>query len=239
MTDQVETLSQRIIGHRLLSRFFQIDRLMTSLTGRGSQTVPAFYLPHGRYTVFVDADPVRAARSFEIVNDEGERIYDDWRWIPEFIANVPVPLVQKELPRGNYRITIEIAPPTSSWTIQIVLNSMISWEAPPRPWRPPLPAPDPIRLRSGGNPRFHIARTGHYELDLDSRTDAQNMADGILPVAKLDLEAEDGHVGWSSNLGNLAFLGAGNWTIKGEPNTEWELVLKPWIGPKGGGTRGF
>jgi len=68
ISDRVETLSQRIISHRPLSRFIQIDRLVNVLSGTGSQMSSWFYLPHARYTIFIAADPPGAARSFEIVD---------------------------------------------------------------------------------------------------------------------------------------------------------------------------
>jgi hypothetical protein len=131
----LETLGQRIISRRPLSRFIQIDRLVTVLTGAGTQTPAGFYLPHARYTVFVEAEPARAARSFAILNRAGEGVRDDWSRIPDDVINVPVPLVQHTLPAGNYRMTIE-ASPSCSWQARVVLNSMRSWAAPPPAWQP-------------------------------------------------------------------------------------------------------
>jgi hypothetical protein len=241
MIEQVETLSQRIISRRPLSRFIQIDRLVNVITGTGTQTSSTFYLPHARYTVFPDADPPRAARSFEIVNDEGHRIFEDWRRI----GSISVPLVQTELRRGNYRIAIAMDPPTSSWTIQVVLNSMMSWEAPPKPWRSRFPPPKPIRLRGGDSSSFQISRTGHYAMDFEiGGFRLGTPMQGLMRLCDftLTLRAADGHtLAWRSDghWPNGAFLGVGQWTVEMDTDCEWQLIIRPQVGPSGGGARWF
>jgi hypothetical protein len=240
---------ERIISRRPLSRFIQIDRLVMVLTGAGTRTTPAFYLPHARYTVFVDADPVRAARSFAMLDEHGNGVRDDWQRIPDFIANVPVPLVQHELPAGRYEITLEMAPQSSCWSVQVVLNSMLSWEAPPKAWRPAHPPPQPITLRRGEPSEFRIARTGHYAFDLSiGGFDGQG---GTFPAGfcpfDLRLRADDGHrlhlgEGVENRVSlpsDNTFLGAGRWMVEMETSCEWELTIKPRVGPAGGGARWF
>src|ERR1700736_6312973 len=118
----METLGQRIISCRPLSRFIQIDRLVTVATGAGTQTTAAFYLPHARYTVFPVADPERAARSFALLDQRGDGVRDDWSSFPPDVHGLSVPLVQDELQAGYYRLTIETAGPGCAWQGQVVLN---------------------------------------------------------------------------------------------------------------------
>ena len=244
----LESLGQPIITRRPLSRFIQIDRLVTVLTGAGTQTTPAFYLPHARYTVFPEADPERSARSFDLVDQHGQGVHDDWTRFPPDVHGLSVPLVQHELKAGNYRLTIETDVPGCAWQVQVVLNSMLSWEGPPRAWRPSQPPPLPITLRRGEDPAFRIARTGHYVFDFSlGGFDGQR---GTFPERfcpfNLSLRAADGHrlhladgVENSTHWPSGAFLGAGQWAVEMETACEWALTIKPRIGPSGGGTRWF
>ena len=242
-----ESLGQRIISRRPLSRFIQIDRLVNVITATGTHTTPPFYLPHARYTVFPNAEPERSARSFALLDEAGGGVHDDWSRFPPHVAGLTVPLVQHELKAGNYRMTIE-ASPTCAWRVQVVLNSMTSWEAPPRSWRPPGPPPDPITLRSGASPVFQIAETGDYAMDLvvEGFNGRDLLPDRICPF-RLDLRAADGHsVHLASGKSDRAewppswkFLGAGQWAIDMDTGCDWQLVVRPMIGPSGGGARWF
>jgi hypothetical protein len=237
-----------VIARRPLSRFIQIDRLVTVLTGAGSQTTPAFYVPHARYTVFVDAEPARAARSFAFLNKAGDGVRDDWSRIPDDVINVPVPLVQHELPAGNYEMTIQ-ASPACSWQAQVVLNSMLSWAAPPPAWRPSRLPPDPLTLGSGGSPDFRIEQTGSYQTDFTINGFTPRIAwrveKSICPF-QLSLRPSGGHLvylgGGKEKYAHWpggAFLGAGNWNVEIETDCPWELTIRPMVGPGGGGARWF
>jgi hypothetical protein len=241
-----ESLGQRLISRRPLSRFIQIDRLVKVLTGTGTRTTPAFYLPHARYTVFPDADPERSARSFALLDEVGRGVFDDWSQFPPDVAGLTVPLVQHELKAGKYRLTIE-ASPTCAWRVQVVLNSMMSWEAPPRAWLPPGPPPIPITLGNGASPVFQIAETGNYAMDLviGGFTRGPPHPKRLCPF-RLDLRAADGHsVHLATGESDRAewpswqFLGAGQWTVDMDTQCDWHLVVRPMIGPSGGGARWF
>jgi hypothetical protein len=244
-----ESWSQRIIGLPPLSRFFQIDRLVRVVTEKGSRTSRPFSLPHARYTVFVDADPPRAALAFSMRDQHDQGIEADWSRIPEDVLGVGVPLVQHELRRGVYRISIDAKLPSCWWQAQVVLNSMLSWKWPPRPWRPLVAPPEPIILRSGDSPAFRLLQTGDYGTDfmIDGfRPDNHVFTQTFCPF-NLDLRAADGHLvhlgdGGTSQAAwprDLYFLGAGDWTVEIETSCEWELVIKPRVGSRGGGTRSF
>jgi hypothetical protein len=244
----METIGQRIISRRPLSRFIQIDRLVTVLTGAGTHTTRPFYLPHGRYTVFPTAEPERAARAFALLDQFGNGVGDDWSRFPPDVMGLSVPLVQHELNAGAYRLTIEATGPGCAWEVQVVLNSMLSWEAPPKAWRPSLPPPSPITVRHGGPQEFRIARTGHYMFAFSiGGFDGQpgTFPDRFCPFS-LGLRAADGHrvhlgdggettARWPSGL----FLGAGAWTAEMETDCDWELTIKPRVGPSGGGAHWF
>jgi hypothetical protein len=244
-----ETWSRWILGHRPFTRLHQIDRLVEVIRATGTYPSPAFHLPHGRYSVFVDADPPRAAQAFDMVNRAGFHVHEDWRWIPENIANVPAPLVQYELLSGDYRITIEMSSSLNAWQAQVVLNSMLSWELAPKPWSPRVSPPRPIPLSAKSSPSFVIEHTGHYATDLTLagfRADATIFPEKFCPF-RLALRSADGHrvllgegethhASWPSSF---HFLGAGRWTVEMETACDWQLVIKPMVGSAGAGTRWF
>ena len=247
MSPASETWNQWMLGHRPLSRFFQIDRLANLVTQTGTQTSDPFHLPHGRYTIFVEADPPRAARAFELVNDRGFRFYQ--RWVPDNIANVPVPAVQQELPAGEYRLRIETASPSNAWQAQVILNSMLSWEAVPKPWERTLALPSAVRVANDTSPSFAIGQTGHYAIALSVEgfvPDQRVFPKEFCPF-KLALRANDGHrielAEGGRNTANWPptpiFLGAGEWTVEMETTCEWWMTIKPMLGTSGGGARWF
>ena len=162
------------------------------------------------------------------------------------MAGLTVPLVQHELKAGKYRLTIE-ASPTCAWRVQVVLNSMMSWEAPPRAWLPPGPPPISITLGNGASPVFQIAETGNYAMDLvvGGFTRGPPRPKRLCPF-RLDLRAADGHsvhlaTGESDSAGwpSWTFLGAGQWTVDMDTPCDWQLVVRPMVGPSGGGARWF
>jgi len=75
---------------------------------------------------------------------------------------------------------------------------------------------------------------GHYPLP-----------DRICPF-RLDLRAADGHpVHLASGKSDRAewpswkFLGAGQWAVDMDTGCDWQLVVRPMVGPSGGGARWF
>jgi hypothetical protein len=241
-----QRLGQAIIGHRPLSRFVQIDRLVTVQMGAGTAVTTPFHLPHGRFTVFVHYDPEAAVRSFALVDEHGHAL-PDWsmtRMPMTFVA----PLVQHVLPAGTYYLEVRTATRTCSWMAQVVLNSMLSWEAPPPAWRPAWPPPERIEVRRGQTPAFRVVQTGFYDIDLsigDWKIGAP-WSGGAPHPYWLDVRAADGHsvhVGHATATGgqspNPLFLGAAEWTVEVDTSYEWQLALKPVIGARGGGSRGF
>lgn len=244
MKESDETWNQWLLGHRPLSRFFQIDRLIQVLSGSGTQTTSSFYLPRGRYTVFVHIDRDHAVNFFEFTSDQGFRVRDDdWLW-----DQMGAPLVQKMVPAGTYQIALSVRTPSVCWRAQVVLNSMLSWEAPPAPWHQRLAPPSPVALGSGVSAGFHIPQTGDYAVELN--VDGFDGTRGTFPDAfcpfRLTLCAADGHTVRLAEGGDKTaswpswtFLGAGDWTVVMETSCVWSMTLKPKVGPSGGGARWF
>ena len=239
MGSVLQDVGQAIIGRRPLSRFVQIDRLVTVETGAGTTETPPFRLRHGRYTVFAWYDPPVAVRSLTVVDERGHGL-PDCGAIPVAPGEVVAPLVQHVLPTGMYHVEVETWTPICAWMVRVVLNSMLSWEAPPPAWRPSLPPPQTTGLQSGREPRFRLAQTGLYDIELtirEWRSGAPWFGGSVNPYS-LDLRASDGHVlhlGQSTPL----FLGAGEWTVEMKTSDAWHLGIVPVIGPTGGGARGF
>jgi len=204
------------------------------------------HLPHARYTVFMAYDPPEAVRSVSLIDRTG-RGAPDWSSVPVAAGEVIAPLVQHELRGGSYQLRVD-AVAGCAWMAQVVLNSMLSWEAPPRVWRPSQPPPQPINLRSGEPPEFRIARTGHYAFDLSVGgfySDQHSFPERFCPFS-LGLRAADGHRIQLAEGGEASaswpswrFLGAGAWHVVMETECEWRLVVRPLVGPSGGGARWF
>ncbi len=208
----------------------QIDRLVVRETGSGSITTAAFALPHGRYTLFVDYDPMAAARSLAITDGTGRGLQ------VSDAGGRSAPLVQHELHAGSYRLRIDAATATCSWMAQLVLNAMLSDDAPPPSWESVLPRPESVTVRGDRSRQFRITRTGHY---------APAWTRGI-GAYSLDLRAADGHavhLGAQDAGGDrregFVFLGAGDWTAEMTTGSDWHLVITPVLGPIGGGAHGF
>jgi hypothetical protein len=169
-----------------------------------------------------------------VVDERGQGL-PDWGAIPAAPGEVVAPLVQHVLPMGIYHLEVETWTPSCSWMVQVVLNSMLSWEVPPRAWVPFLPPPKTIKVHSGQEPRFRLAQTGLFDIQL-------TIGDWRLGDpwfgGSLDLRATDGHV-IHTGSSNPFFLGAGEWTVEMKTSSEWHLVIAPVIGPRGGGARAF
>lgn len=214
--------------------------------GAGTTLTAPFRLPHGRYTVYAFYDPEDAVRSFNFVDDEGHAL-PDWN-----SGSIPVsfvaPLVQQVLPAGSYHLELETATGTCSWMVQVVLNSMLSWEAPPHACRSPLPPSDRIELTRSQARTFRIAQTGFYDIRLtvgDWEIGAPWFGNALQPYS-LNLRAADGHTihighatGSTGRSTSGAFLGTGGWVVEMDTSSDWHLVITPVIGPHGGGTRAF
>jgi hypothetical protein len=237
-----ETWAQWMLGHRPLSRYFQIDRLIAKFAGKGTETLNGLKLPRGRYTVFLHVDPGDGVMSFALDSD-GFRVFDEWlHW-----DGLGCPLVQAELPSDSYALTVATRHPTASWEVQVILNSLLSWGRPPAPWRSATAIPSTIALSKGSSREFVIPQTGAYDLDLV--IDGFDRSAQRLPARfcdfNLGLRASDGHrlllgggegkrMSWP-----ITFLGEGQWTVEMQTECEWSLTIRPMIGPSGGGAQWF
>jgi hypothetical protein len=242
----LDRVGKEMIARRPLSRFIQIDRLVSLVTAIGSRTISPIDLPHGRYTLFMAYNPPAAAQSVSFIDRAGHG-FPDWTSVPVTAGEVIAPLVQEELKAGTYQLQVE-ATATCCWKAELVLNSMQSWAAPPPAWRRLLPPPQPILLGSSKSLDFRIEQIGTYATDfmIDGFTIGQHVPHVMLCPFSLALRAADGHLvklgagtkhkaSWPSG----AFLGAGNWQVEIETKCEWELTLRPMLGPSGGGAHWF
>ncbi len=247
LSPALDRVGKEMIARRPLSRFIQIDRRVSLLTGMGSGS-SSVYLPHARYTLFMHYDPPSAVQSVNLIDRSG-RGFPDWTSIPATAGEVIAPVVQEELTAGTYQLQIE-ATATCCWQAQLVLNSMLSWEAPPSAFRRTPSLRKPIMLGSGKSPDFRTEETGTYAMllrlgDFAPHIAAQRMPEAMCPF-RLGLRAGDNHrldlargAEHEANWPSFVFLGARDWRVQMETDCEWELTVTPMVGPSGGGAYWF
>jgi hypothetical protein len=226
-----------------MRRNVQIDRLVARHTSHGSATTPWFSLPHARYTLFVECDPPEAVQSLALHRRTSGPVPSLNAAGAERAGDVSAPLVQQQLNAGEYRVEIRTLSAACSWDVQVVLNSMLSWRPAPRAWRAPVPPPDVIVVRSGGDPGFLLSQTGRYEPEWTVGPSPPGYK--FVPHS-LDLRAADGHAvhlgAGTTTRGHrvgLVFVGAGRWTVEMTAPMEWEFRLTALVGPTGGGAHAF
>lgn len=227
---------------RVPRRGRQIDRLVARFTGHGTMITSPFQLPRARYTVFVHCDPADAVRAFALADAAGRR-WPDWHGLPP-PGNVTAPVVQELLRSATYHLVIETATDSCSWDIQVVLNSMQSWAAPPRPWTPAAPPPPAVTVNSDGVTTLVVERTGQYSVDW--WLGEPGIRPRVMYPYTLALRAGDGHTldlgagdGRRDHRIGSVFLGAGEWVVEMTAQTPWGLSLNPMVGPTGGGSWAF
>ncbi len=232
-----------MLGHRPFSRYFQMDRLIAKFVGKGTQTVDGLQLLRGRYTVFLHVDPRDGVTSFTL-DGAGFRVFDEWlHW-----EGLGCPLVQAEIPSGRYALTVATRHQSVSWEVQVILNSLLTWRRPPKPWLSRAAIPSTIALSKRSSRELVIPQTGTYDLDLV--IDGFDGSVATLPeqfcAFNLGLRASDGHrvplaegdgkrMSWPS----FTFLGEGQWNVEMQTECEWSLTIRPMIGPSGGGAQWF
>ena len=104
-------------------------------------------------------------------------------------------------------------------------------------------------LGSGRSPNFRIEQTGTYTTDfMIDGFRGQHGVRHMKPICsfQLALQAANGHViplaagtGQKTTWPTSPFLGAGDWQVEMETQCEWELVIRPMVGPSGGGAYWF
>lgn len=141
----------------------QLDIVLRTQIGSGNETAAPAPFPHARYTFFAFEDPMLCLAGVQLLDTAGKVVggetFDRRADLP--VVNVPVPLVQQDLPEGDYGLRITTHAPRCTWMVQEVLNSMSNSGTPPTP--EPAPAsPDTWALVQNSMTPINIPRAGLY-----------------------------------------------------------------------------
>lgn len=237
----------------------QLDINYATATGTGSVTGASLKLPHGRYTFFSYADPASCVNRVSLLDQQGKVVVDDGSqraaaFNPPPGGSAPgvntqtIPtMVQQELPSGSYRVKVAASGPSCAWRVEQILNYVLSDEAPLKPTTPP-PAPgvDVVLGNSNSDLHFQIPLAGIYDVQWNvtpcdrysgdlvrSGGGIEHLGDGVAvpmpPGSFIGPQTSDVPM----------FLGAGDWRAKVMTTCFWQINVRPWVGPRGGGSQGF
>jgi hypothetical protein len=83
----------------------QLDIVLRTQVGMGAGMNAPLHFPDARFTFFAFEDPTFCLTGMQLFDSSGSVIGGELFERPTFVANVPVPLVQQDLPAGDYRRT--------------------------------------------------------------------------------------------------------------------------------------
>ena len=97
------------------------------MTGSGTTTTKAARFPHARYTFFTFADPTNCVTGVQLQDTAGEyvaggRVRRSSQ--ATVVGEEATPVVQKDLPEGDYKMRIDTAATHCTWMVEQILNSM-------------------------------------------------------------------------------------------------------------------
>lgn len=235
----------------------QLDLVLRTQFGRGTGTSAPAYFPHARYTFFAFEDPTFCLRGVELLDGHdavvGGETFDRQSELPA--VNVPVPLVQKNLPEGKYRLRISTEASGCSWMIQEVLNSM-STQA-DAPTAAPEPAAPHIAISVDQTMvPIDIPEAGLYEVSWKVTVPPNTTCPYVIAlrtqsggIEQIDQQPEPGtpanSVGTPTATGGtfggeiVTFLARGTRTVNAVTACPWQVSVAPLTGPNGGGVQGF
>jgi hypothetical protein len=240
----------------------QLDLVLRTVSGTGSATTPLAPFPHARYTFFTQQDPPNCLRGVQVQDADGHFVAGDRvDRVPQ--ANVTgqdsVPLVQKDLPEGDYRVRIDTGTARCTWRVEQVLNSMSSPAAPPRAEPAPkapsayfsASSPDLAPALDTTTSKLPVRVTGIYRMGwtVYPRVPGRSCATVHFSLRNGagDLEYQgvaSGNPASPSAEGTVIgplFLASGDHplTITIQADCAFSATLLPWVGPLGGGSQGF
>jgi hypothetical protein len=240
----------------------QLDINYATATGAGSVTEAPLKLPHGRYTFFSYADPATCVTGVSLLDGKGKVAADDGLQRAAVFNPPPaapggssaavgtqmVPtMVQQELPSGSYRLKVSANAPGCAWQVEQILNYVLSNEAPLKPLIPPKAPPVDVRLGNASTDlHFQIPVAGIYDVTW-SVTPCDRYSGDLVRSGGGTVHLGDG-VGVTMPPGSFMgpqtsdtpmFLGAGDWRAKVTTTCFWQINVRPWVGPSGGGAQGF
>jgi hypothetical protein len=236
--------------------------VLRTVIGSGTTTTKVAHLPHARYTFFTDEDPANCILGVQLQNAAGRYVAGDQ------LDRQPRPdvapetfnfaLVQTDVPEGDYRVRVSTGTQPCGWRLEEILNSMSSDQAPPQAEKaPPPPAFDATISSANAAQTIDIPTSGLYAVGL-SLTRGPGVSycpvtHGFLINAAGESEAVLGGQGPTPpprptpvpspkvglEQGQPMFLAAGVRTARVDTACSWQLSVKPWLGPTGGGAQGF
>lgn len=234
----------------------QVDIVLRTEIGSGNETAAPAHFPHARYTFFAFEDPTLCLTGVELLDAAGKvtggETFDRRTDLPA--VNVPVPLVQRDLPEGDYGLRITTDAPRCTWMIQEVLNSMSTPGTPPTPEPAPASPHMSALVRNSMTP-INIPRAGLYRatwmITAPPSTAcpyAISLRTSVGDTELIDQRPEPGittmsagpPAGGGSSEGTVVlFLAAGRRTVSAVTPCPWQVSVAPLVGPNGGGVRGF
>jgi hypothetical protein len=231
----------------------QLDIVLRTQVGMGAGMNAPLHFPDARFTFFAFEDPTFCLTGMQLFDSSGSVIGGELFERPTFVANVPVPLVQQDLPAGDYRLRVSTATSHCAWMVEEILNSMSSHDAPPAAEPAPVAQPTSATVSTQSTP-FAISESGLYNVSWSVTSPAGAMCpykialrDSSGGMENIDQQPEPqppnqppGPTPGGAGSGEVPlFLSAGIRTVSAQTVCPWMVSIRPLVGPNGGGVRGF
>jgi hypothetical protein len=235
----------------------QVDIVLRTVTGSGTNTTKPANLPHARYTFFTAEDPFSCITGVQLQDTAGKYVVGDRVPRPPNPNVDPEPfnvsLLQTDVPEGEYRVRVLTGAQPCTWRLQEILNSMSDDVAPPQAEKAPQPPRFDATI-SSANPAkaINVPVTGLYMVGLNftpgkGTTSSCPVSHGFLvnsageSVAVLGGQHPTDSIDSNTRAGFGApiLLAAGERTVRVDTACSWQLEVKPFLGPNGGGVQGF
>ena len=220
----------------------QLDIVLRTQLSDKSGALAAGHFPHAKYTLFAFEDPTDCLQQIELL-----KANDDALGVAVLghagLLNEPQ-VVQRQLPDGDYRLRASFNTAPCTWMVEDVLNSMLVDATPPTA-EPAPRAADLVETHLANGSSMSIAQSGLYGVRWSA---TPQVASGCGTVSLVSPTAGEVVLGDASGVGvggeegggdGPVFLASGIKTVAAPPTCKVDVHVHPWLGPTGGGARGF